>query len=66
MMTTTEAGGPKRLSLRALEDGERIEPQRPHSIGFIEPAPPYHPGPRRKLPSWAKHLRDLRLLRLIE
>lgn len=56
----------ERVGPLAPDDGERIEEQRPHFIGFIEPAPPYHPGPRRKLPAWAAHLRDLRHLKLVE
>jgi hypothetical protein len=38
--------------------------QPPHTgFGFVEPAPPYDPGPRQKLP---KHLRHLWPLRLVE
>lgn len=38
----------------------------PASFGFVEPPPPYYPGPRRKLPGWAKHLRHLRPLQLVK
>lgn len=38
----------------------------PGCVGFVEPPPPYQPGPRRRLPAWAKHLRDLRHLKLVE
>lgn len=65
-MTTTEnAERRKRLALLAQEDGARVEPPRPHFIGFVEPPPPYHAA-RRKLPAWAKHLRDLQPLKLVE
>lgn len=55
------------VALLAQEDDEgRIEQPGPGFIGFIEPPPAYQPGPRRTLPAWAKHLRDLRPLKLVE
>lgn len=64
----------KRLALLSQEDVQRIEHgltasepgPLPTWFGIVEPTPPYHPGPRRKLPAWAKHLRDLRPLKLAE
>lgn len=66
-MTTTDPAKAKhrnRLALHA-EDGELIDQESP-PFAIVEPPPPYHPGLRRKLPSWAKHLRDLRGPRLVE
>lgn len=72
-MTTTdpENTGRKRLALLAQQDGERIERgltagEPGPGFGFVEPAPPYEPGPRRTLPTWAKHLSDLRHLTLVK
>lgn len=64
-MTTTNPERRKRLALLTQADRERIEPQGPHFIGFVEPAPPYCAEPRR-LPAWAKHLRHLRPLQLVQ
>lgn len=75
MTTDSENTGRREgLSLLADEDRERIahgltacEPgPLPTGFGFVEPPPPYQPGPRRKLPAWAKHLRHLRPLKLVE
>ncbi|MDP3939606.1 MAG: hypothetical protein Q8R92_15915 [Deltaproteobacteria bacterium] len=38
----------------------------PSFIGLVGAAPPYDPGPRKKLPGWAKHLHHLRPLKLVE
>lgn len=62
-----------RLTPLAQEGGERIERgftaepgPLPPGFGIVEPPPPYQPEPRRKMPTWAAHLRDLRPLRLVE
>lgn len=61
-----------RLSLLAQEDVARIERGLTAGesgsllTGLVEDPPPYDPGARKKLPSWAKHLRDLRPLKLAE
>lgn len=61
-----------RLTLLSQEDGERIEhgltAGEPGSLptGFVEDPPQYQAGSRRKMPGWAKHLRDLRPLKLVE
>lgn len=74
-MTTTDpetAGRRSHLTLLAPEGVERIERGRtagePGSLltGLVDDPPPYHAGPRRKLPSWATHLRDLRPLQLVQ
>ncbi len=75
-MTTTapeKAARRKPLALLTADEVEWIEhgltasePALAGGFGFVEPPPPYHPGPRRKLPAWAKHLRDLRPLKLVE
>lgn len=66
MITTDHEKAERRMHLTPLaQSGEQIEGPGP-GFGFIEPPPPYHPGPRRKLPTWAKHLRDLRPLKLVE
>lgn len=72
-MTTTDpenASRLKRVALLSQDDVERIERsltagEPGPGFGFVEPPPPYEPGPRRKLPSWAEHLRDLRPLKLL-
>lgn len=71
MTTTDREKGRKDLELVTPEDVERIERdftagEPGPGFGFVEPPPPYHPGPRRKLPAWAKHLRSLRHLGLVE
>lgn len=72
MTDPANAGRRKRLTLLSQDDGERIERGRtagepgPLLAGLVDDPPPYHPGPRRKLPSWAAHLRDLRHLTLVE
>lgn len=71
MTTTDREKGRKALELVTPEDVERIERgltacEPGPGFGFVEPPPPYQPGPRRKLPSWATHLRHLRPLELVE